>query len=316
MNLSLREIEYVLTVASEENITRASEKLYIAQPSLSQAIKKIEDEVGFPLFTRVKNKIKLTQEGKIFVEAGLQIGNTIRNLENRLHEFSQLDYGRLTLGLPYQLGAFVIPKALSTFKRMFPSVDVELYENTSSELENLVITGTVDIAIMPLPITNPSIAYQPFLTGRMVLIMEKSNPLNDFAYDKGLGEKHLYFDVKRAADEVFILGNRGQRIRSINELIFKKNGISPRIVLYSKNIETIKNLAAAGIGLAIVPEQYMKRDDEYPSANIYYLEEEQGFTWTIAAAFFRSSYRSPASQQFLKVLEDSFSPEETPTSTK
>ncbi|MFA6505717.1 MAG: LysR family transcriptional regulator, partial [Treponemataceae bacterium] len=103
MNLSLREIEYVLTVAAEENITRASEKLYIAQPSLSQAIKKIEDEIGHPLFTRVKNKIKLTEEGRLFVESGQQINKTVRDLENKLNALSQNNCGHLALGMPFHL---------------------------------------------------------------------------------------------------------------------------------------------------------------------------------------------------------------------
>jgi DNA-binding transcriptional LysR family regulator len=310
MNLSLREIEYVLTVAAEENITRAAEKLYIAQPSLSQAIKKIEDEIGHPLFTRVRNRIKLTEEGQLFVEAGQHINKTVRDLENKLHGLSQIDFGHLSIGMPLHLGAFVIPKALSIYKKRFPNVDIELHENTSSELENMIVNGTVDLAIMPLPFGNPNICFQPLLSSRMVLIMAKDNPLNAFAYDAGLGEKYQYFNLKKAANEPFIIGNRGQRIRSVTELIFKKAAISPRIALYSKNIETIKNIAATGVGLAIIPEQYLKQEDEKLPANVYYLNGDQDYSWTIAAAFANSSYLSPAANQFIQVLRDYIAAEE------
>lgn len=304
MNLSLREIDYILTVAAEENITRASEKLFIAQPSLSQAIKKIEDEVGFPLFTRVKNRIKLTEEGEIFVEAGNQIKKTVRDLQNKLHEHEQLSFGHLAVGIPYHLGgAFLIPDVLAIFRKKYPNVRIDLHENTSTELEHMIINGSVDIAILALPLNNPGIHYEPFITSRMMLVMAKDNPLCTQAYGKGVGEQYLYFDLRNAAKEPFIIGKLGQRSRSVTELIFRKACISPRIVLYSKNIDTMKKMAAAGLGLAIVPEQYLKCDKCRATANFYYLDGSQDYSWSIAVAFSNSAYLSPAAKQFIEILQ-------------
>lgn len=302
MNLSLREIEYVLTVAAEENITRAAEKLYIAQPSLSQAIKKIEDEVGYPLFTRVKNKIKLTEEGKLFAEAGVQINKTIRDLQNKLHEHEQLSFGHLAIGMPYHLGAFLVPPILAEFRERYPNVKIDLYENHSSDLENMLIAGTIDLAVLPMPLNNTTLSYEPLLSSRMVLIMGKENPLNHLSYEKGHKERHRYFDLKNAAEEPFILGTPGQRIRSVTELIFKYAGISPRIALHSKNIETIKHIAATGMGLALIPEQYLREEDESLAANIYYLEGKQDYKWIVVAAYLTSAYLSPAAKQFIALM--------------
>lgn len=304
LNLSMREIEYVLTVANEENITRASEKLYIAQPSLSQAIKKIENEIGFLLFTRVKNKIKLTEEGKLFVEAGAQINKTVRDFQNRLNEQSQLGFGHLAIGMPFHLGAIIIPKVLAVFRKKFPNVKIDLYENNSSELEHMIMNGSIDLAILPLPIENPNIYYETLITTRMMLIMAKDNPLCDQSYDMGLNERYRYFDLKKAANEPFIIGNRGQRIRFITELIFKKASISPRIVLYSRNIETIKNIAASGSGLALIPEQYLTDEDQLLSANFFYLDKSQDYSWIIVVASANSSYLSPSARQFTEIMKE------------
>ena len=73
MNINFREVNYIVTIAQEGTITKAAQKLYIAQPSLSQAVKKIEQETGVVLFTRVKNRLKLTPEGEAFVEAGIKL---------------------------------------------------------------------------------------------------------------------------------------------------------------------------------------------------------------------------------------------------
>ncbi|MFA6508815.1 MAG: LysR family transcriptional regulator substrate-binding protein, partial [Treponemataceae bacterium] len=200
------------------------------------------------------------------------------------------------------------------YKAKYPNISIDLYENTSAELENMITNGTVDLAIMPLPFNNPTICFHPFLSSRMVLIVSKNNPLNSFAYDKGLGEKRYYFNLKQAANEPFIIGNRGQRIRAVTELIFKRAEISPRIALYSKNIETIKNIAATGVGLAIIPEQYLKENDTGFNANTYYLEADQDFSWTIAAAFANSSYLSPAATQFIHVLREHMTEKEASVS--
>ena len=79
MNINFREVNYIVTIAQEGTITKAAQKLYIAQPSLSQAVKKIEQETGVVLFTRVKNRLKLTPEGEAFVEAGIKINKIMRD---------------------------------------------------------------------------------------------------------------------------------------------------------------------------------------------------------------------------------------------
>jgi DNA-binding transcriptional LysR family regulator len=312
MNLSLREIEYVLAVAAEENITKAAQHLYIAQPSLSQSLKKIEKEYGVPIFIRVQNRLKLTQEGELFVEAGNQVTKILRDLKNSVKEINDLKGGRLILGMPYHLGAFVVPNVLLRFKQEFPDIDIQLHETTSTELERMVFNGSIDLAIMPLPLKNKSINYQPFLKSRMVLVVVKSDPLNNFSYEKGFGEKYPYVDLRNATSTPFIIGNRGQRIRAINELIFQKAQISPPIILYSRNVETIIHMASIGIGAALVPEQYLSSIPPDPGlANCYYLEPEQDHEWTIVAAFLGAHQLPAASRKFLEILHTTYSTEGT-----
>ena len=107
MNLNIREIEYILTIMEEGSITKASQKLFIAQPSLSQVLKRVENELGVTLFTRVKNRLKLTPEGEVFIDAGQRIMKVIGELDQNFSGLSTAQSGRLVVGVPYLLGTLI-----------------------------------------------------------------------------------------------------------------------------------------------------------------------------------------------------------------
>ncbi|MBE6906580.1 LysR family transcriptional regulator [Marasmitruncus massiliensis] len=305
MNLSMREIQYVLTIAEEGNITKAAQKLYIAQPSLSQALKKIEEEVSVPLFCRVKNRMQLTQSGELFVETGSKIMKAMRDLENNILDVEQLRGGHLSLGMPYHLGAVFVPAAITRYKALYPDIKLQLYESNSHDLENMVLNGTIDLAIMPLPAENPGLYTKTFFAGRMVLLVSQNHPLTNLAYVKEDGKP--YFDLRNADGQEFIIGNQGQYIRKTAEAIFRKAGITPRIALQSKNIETIQRIAATGVGIALVPEVYLPKDPMELSANSYYLEPEQDVPWQIGTAYLNTGYLSSSALRFLEILDNLYS---------
>lgn len=301
----MREIQYVLTIAEEGNITKAAQKLYIAQPSLSQALKKIEEEVGVPLFCRVKNRMQLTQSGELFVETGSKMMKAMRDLENNILDVEQLRGGHLSLGMPYHLGAVFVPAAITHFKCLYPDIKLQLYEFNSHDLENMVLNGVVDLAIMPLPAENAGLHTKTFYIGRMVLLVARNHPLANLAYTKEDGKS--YFDLRNADGQEFILGNHGQYIRKTAETIFRKAGITPRIALQSKNIETIQRIAATGVGITLVPEVYLPKDLKKLPANYYYLEPEQDVPWQIGTAYLNTGYLSSSAQRFLEILDNLYS---------
>ena len=301
-NLSLREIHYILTIAEEGNITRAAQQLYIAQPSLSQALKKIEEEMGTSLFYRVKNRMQLTQSGEMFLETGQKIMKAMRDLENSILDIEQLRGGTLSLGMPYHLGAVFVPKAVTRYKALYSGIKLQLYESNSRELENMVLNGIIDLAIIPLPVESVGLYTKTFFSGKMVMLVSRNHPLAKLAYTKKDGKR--YFDLRNADKQDFIVGNQGQSIRRSAEAIFRKAGITPCIALQSKNIETIQRIAATGVGIALVPEIYLPKDLEKLSAEYFYLEPEQEVPWLIGIAYLNSGYLSSSAKSFLEILEE------------
>jgi len=323
ISLSIREIEYVLTVASEKSITKAAQKLYIAQPSLSQAIIKIESRLGIKLFNRKTGQIYPTSEGELFIKMGKRILQNVRSFDDDISSLSNLESGEVVIGIPYLFGSFVIPEIVKQFHERYPNIKIHLVENNSQTLENKIQGGEVDLAIMALPFQDKSIQYEEIFSSRMLLVVSKSAKLNKYAYDTGSSSPHKYFNLSNAAEEPFIVGVEGQRIRLITQLIFHRAGINPPISLYSKNIETIRRMAVANLGLAILPEQYIfdnirgycKKGGCWMAgnsdANYYYLPESEDVPWVIVLAYSDKDCLSNAAKHFSQTVHDYCSTELT-----
>ena len=110
MELNLRKINYVLSIKSEGSVTKAARALHIAQPSLTQSLKKIEKHLGVPLFDRSSGSMRLTYAGERFVAAGLKILQISRDLENEIQDILKNDAGRILLGITLYLGSYMFTR--------------------------------------------------------------------------------------------------------------------------------------------------------------------------------------------------------------
>lgn len=305
MNISLREIEYVMTVAQEGSVTHAAQKLYIAQPSLSQSLKKIDHELGITMFTHANGRMKLTVEGQCFMDAAKRVVNAMGDLKVQLSDLSQLNSGSVTLGIPYHLSALMAPHIVQAYHERYPGVKIVLREESSGLLEKMLAAEELDAAIFPLPVTSKYIAWRNLFTSRMVIVMSKSSPLNKLAYEDPEKPGLKYFDLKNAANESFILGMPGQRIRAVTEVVLERAGIHPETQSFSRNIYTIRRMAAWGLGLTLMPEHYLDGGARHMTdANAYYITESQDYKWDIVIAYNTSSYLSHASAKMLDIVEE------------
>jgi DNA-binding transcriptional LysR family regulator len=305
MNLSLREINYVLTVHLAGNITKAAQMLHIAQPSLSQSLQKIERTLGVQLFSRSGNIIRLTYAGERFVESGLKILQIARYLENELLDIANLDAGRVVLGIPFYLGSYMFPRIHSVYDRLHPRVTINLMEGSSTELETMVANGTVDIAIMPIIEQPPGVVCEPLFKAKIMLSIPITHSLAKQYYHKE-GENRPYVDIRLAANEPFLTGQPGQRIRQGTEYIFQKAGIAPPIIFESRSIETIKRLSAGGVGLAFFPDYHL--DFIFDSKNAVYCHIEDEFIpdWRVALVYSFNAELSATVKEFICIVKEAF----------
>lgn len=137
---------YVTAAAKHKNITKAAEELYISQPSLSNQIIKLEDELGIKLFERKKHRVELTEAGEAFVESAQLILNSFTKLEQLMGEYASMNKGSINIGLLPVITALKIPDYLYEFQKKFPNIDIHLREMGSSALINLIQKKEIDVA--------------------------------------------------------------------------------------------------------------------------------------------------------------------------
>lgn len=242
--MELRQIRYVLAVAEERSFSRAANRLHLAQPSLSQQIAKLEKILGVSLFHRLPQHVELTDAGQRFVQVAQTLVDMSEGLEREMRAYAVGESGRLLVGSLPITGAYVLPRVLPTFTKQFPGVELQLMEETSSHLEQLLVRGKIDVSLLTMPISDPSLAIIPAINEEIFLAVPPQHPL--------AGKKEV--DLAEIADQPFILLKEGQGFRTISLRLCEQAGFRPRIVFESSNIQTVQSLVAAGMGLSFAPK--------------------------------------------------------------
>lgn len=303
--MDIREIQYILTIIEEGNMTKAAKKLYIAQSSLSQSLKKTEQQLGCKLFTRIGSNLKLTYAGERFVQLGSEIVKNFRDMENEMSDIAHMERGNITIGITYYLGSYMFPIFGPVFQKYYPNISVKLIERSSKELEELIALGHVDMAILPLPLENKLIEYDTLFSSRMILLMSKDNPMNNHGYKKD-GFRFPYIDIRLFDKTPFIMGFPGQRIRLINEIIFEKANINPKIVFMTRNLETTKRMSCADTGFAIIPDKYLDFIQTNPNLRCYYIEDKYDYQFEVVIAYRKNTYITDPTKEFLSIVKNLF----------
>ncbi len=297
--MNTKEIEYILAVAEEGNITRAAQRLYIAQPSLSQCIQKIETQLGAKLFVRASTGLTLTYAGELFLASASKILKIYRDLENSIFDINQMKAGRLVVGTPFLLGSQVLPLIYPIYRSKYPTIQIQLIEESALSLEHSLLNGKIDLAVFPLPLSLPNIEYEVLSVSRMVICVPPHSELLSH-----VNPEDNSFDITVLNNQPFILGYPGQRTRQVADAILNAAGVSVKTVLLTRSVETAARLSFSGLGFAILPESYIKHYS-IPHVNYFYIPPRYSIAWTVIAAYQNSAYLSLAAQKFITELKDS-----------
>lgn len=240
--MNLRQALYVKTIAKEGGITAAAKALFISQPSLSQMLKQIEEELGMPLFDRSTNPLKPTCAGEHYLHAATIMLNTQEILDNELQELRQENSGRLRLGISMQRSAQILPTVLPTFSAEFPHVKLELREAGSARLEEMVLEGGVDLALATLDPSRSDLQYR-LIQHETIGILAGQN--SELARRLPSGTP---IDCNALQDMAFISMCPGHNTRVIQESIFRSQGITPKILLETDSLETARRVTRTSEG--------------------------------------------------------------------
>ena len=258
--MNITSLKYILYVDKYKSISKAADKLFISQPTLSQHIKKLEENLSIELFDRSSSPISLTYAGEVFIKYALKVLNLKNELDQELEDIKNFKAGRITIGISSSQGNCILPFVLPKYKKEFPNIKINIIEKCAEELEELVEKGIVDFIILNLPIKNKNLSYEIlFLDQLLIAIPENYLPKN---IDKSIINKNNHFinekiDIRLLNSCPFLLQYPNYRTRKIADAIFKENNIIPNIYLESVNIDSLYKMALNGTGVTFVPKSFI-----------------------------------------------------------
>ena len=303
-----RELLYVKTVADEQSISKAAEKLFISQPSLSKCIQRIESSLGTKLFKRTNTGLLLTFAGERYYQIATDIIRMYNDFEIEISDINHLKKGRITIGITIYLATYLIPLILPKFKKKCPNIEVFIVEKNSTELEKALALGEIDFAVMhtaPFYEISSSIDFHSIYKDPFLLVAKKNHPLSKYAVQVE-GSVYPQIDLALFTNEPFIMLNRWQRIRQVSDLILQKANINPIVALTTKSYETARRLACEGLGVTLVPEQYLQIFSGTYEPDYYTMDETYSPYWNLCIAVPKNTYISKASKLFIGMVNEKF----------
>lgn len=311
--MNFQNLEYFLAVAREGNITHAAEQLGISQQALSNQIARIEDELGCELFNR-KHGFELTLSGKTLAESANRILDINRQTETVINDINKNKRGELKIGISHTRGQAILPLVLPDFQKMYPQVKVSLLEVSTKYLDEHLGKGDIDVMIGFKPFMLETAETVDLMKEHLFLVAAKE-VLEQYwgeNWEKQAEQYKKTLDVKMLAELPFVLLNKGERIRNMVDSEFLHADIVPQIILETGNMQTSYSLAAAGIGVAIMPELYLSSpylisgDETSAHRNKVVILPFTSATTTIAIGYNADRYLSRIAKDFIKLATEKF----------
>lgn len=249
--VEIRQLRYFIEVARQEHISFAAETLHIAQSAVSRQIGNLEAELGVQLLEREGRNVKLTHIGKLFAEQAVIALKAIENAKQIIDEYSNPEHGTIRIGFPSSLASKTLPQIITAFKQEHPDVRFHLRQGSYPFLVEAIKKREVDIAFIgPVPNRDPDIRTDTLFMERFVAVLQDTHPLAE------LNELSL----DSLAMDSFVLFPEGFILRKIVEDACLKAGFRPLIPCEGEDLDAIKGLVSAGIGITILPELFLNEN--------------------------------------------------------
>jgi DNA-binding transcriptional LysR family regulator len=288
--LELRHLRYFLAVAEELHFRRAAERLFISQPGLSRQIRKLEDSLGYPLFTRNNRTVSLTPAGAYLkTEAAI----ILQRLEGALHHAHALHEGlkgRLNFGYVGSAMQNIIPELLLRFRQDYPKVIYGLEALGNQDQIDRLLTRDLDIGFVRLDKTPPELESKSLFVDTFSLVLPADHPVSVKNFE----------GIHQLANERFLLFDPSYSRPYYNKVmeIFTDGGVAPNITHRTVHASTIYRLVENHFGLSIVPTS-LKMGYRM---NVKFIELTDIPQRTTLSAVWRSDNENPALANFVALL--------------
>jgi len=292
VKMEWQQLEYFQTVARLQHMTMAAEALSVSQPALSRSIARLEKELAVPLFERSGRSITLSRYGKLFLERVNRILREYQEGRKELDDLLHPDHGELSLGFLHTLGYERIPTLIADFHQLYPHIQFQLHEHSTPRLLQQLEEGDIDLCMASPQNTDLRVHWEELWHDELCVIVPKRHRLAEAG-------SILLSEIR---DEPFIPFKKGFGMRHITDELCREAGFEPTIAFQGDEVTTIEGFVAAGLGVAIVPNQKSLNREAVAVLSV----RKPVCRRLIGISWVEGRYLSPAAGKFRQFVIDRF----------
>ncbi len=284
--MTIRHLKIFIAVCDYKSTVEASKQLNIAQPSISFAIKEIENYYGIKLFDRISRKLVLTNDGEKFLFQARDIINKVNNLEINFKDNDSTQI--ITLGCSATIAIFILPNILKKFKETNKNINFNLIIRDSKTLSQMLLKNELDLALIETPILDKDLVSKPFYNDNLLLYLSKDNKLL----------KRDIIKLEDLKNENIILRERHSAVRKLVDATFIANNFNTTISWESTSTQAIISLVENNLGITILPSLWsnsLKSDSNIITKEITNLK----ITREYSIINHKNKYISPVINEFI-----------------
>lgn len=295
--MNIREIETVIRIAEEQNISKAAEKMFLTPSALLQQLTRIEKDVGAPLFYRSRTGCSITAAGEIYLEAAQKMVRLRGETYSRIRDMENIRRGTLSVGLPPEHGPEMFLSVYPVFHEMYPEMNISMFEvGTRTQLE-MISQGKIDLGFMNVMESQMTgNEYQVLFTEELMLVLPSSH--------RACGESRPApgcllpeLSLSHLNQETFVLPSRASTLRQWIDEQMEQAGCVPNVLFENTRGRTMLSMVSKGMCCGMASDFYYHPELEHVS--YYYLPNHP--TWYFAACYHKDSYLSTPAKEFIRL---------------
>ncbi len=248
--MDLRQLEILRAVTDKGSFTAAARALNVSQSAVSRQVLLLEEELGEPLFLRLGRKVRLTSAGAALLDLSRRVLADVRDTTASIVEQQQQLAGTLHLGGGMTVCLHVFPALLKEFRKRHPKVEIKVTTGATPMLLERLRSGAIDVGLLTLPVEGADLVQVPIMREELLLVMPPSHKL----------AKLRQVTPADLVGQPWVLFERGSSTRRVIDEMLQRDGVRPRIVMETENVEILKALTMIGMGLTVLPYQSLARE--------------------------------------------------------
>lgn len=240
--MEIRHLKLIREVAEKKSLTKAKDALFLSQSALSHQLKEIESQLGTQLFHRVNKQLILTTAGKMVLESAERVLDEIEQTELSIKKYVSGDTGTLRLATQCYTCYHWLPSLMTNFKKEFPNVELEIFHNNNADVEDQILDGNIDVAIIYESSDRPNVDYFELFRDEMFLLVPKTHPL----------AKKPYVDPEDFENQNIIIHSYPLESVTLFSQVLSPHNIKPKNVMQVQVVEAVIEMVKAGMGLNVM----------------------------------------------------------------